>query len=193
MFRWLLPVIALLSFVLTLFHTYRFGRRDYPFFVVAPLYAMLMEWAQRLYLEYYYIDAGPHLLDVPLVIPFGWAAIFYVADQAVEWLWRGKDPFPWRSLVGGLITMVIIVPLEVVGISWDWWLWGVIPQTHGVPWLVPFLPFGAGFSFLLGYHMADPMERRWSRLLTWGISLAVLLFLHTRYLLIVQSYLLRLA
>lgn len=186
--RWLLPAMSLLAFLACLLHSYRFGRRDPLFFVAAAAFVLAMEWAQLLFLDYRYLGFSPRWREVPLIIPLGWSAIFYLSDQVTAQVLRGLHRVR-RVFAAAMVTMVLLLALELAGVRLSWWAWTEEPAMGGLPLLVPFQAFSAGFTFLLGVHLVERMglpDAR-IRLLLLILTLSPLLFVHAGFVYLVRQ------
>ncbi|HID87632.1 MAG TPA: carotenoid biosynthesis protein [Anaerolineae bacterium] len=186
--RWLLPAMALLAFLACLAHSYRFGKRDPLFFVVAVAFALAMEWAQLLFLDYQYVGFPPRWRGVPLVIPLGWSAVFYLSDEVAAQVLRGLH-WARRVFAATMVTMVLLLALELAGLRLGWWTWAEEPAMGGLPLLVPFQAFSAGFTFLLGVHLVAQMGLTDARLRLRFLVLTLfpLLFVHAGFVYLVRQ------
>ena len=76
---------------------------------------------------------GPKVLDVPLVIPFGWLAILIPCWIAAERFLRYK-----HLVVASVLAMAADAVLEFAADSLDWWHWkdGLPTELNYLTWFV---------------------------------------------------------
>jgi hypothetical protein len=188
---WLFPVLALGLLGVSVFHAWHAGDGDPLFLVTAAGYALAMEAVQRLFLSYQYVDFAPRFLDVPLIVPLGWAGVWYVAATLGSQVGARRSGILVPAL-GGLVSLAMVTPVDAVGMAWGWWRWGEQPV------LLPFQAFSAGFTFLLGYGLVARMGltgrvRARVRFLMLILTLAPLLFIHAQAVYLVRELLVRLS
>ena len=193
LFPWLFPLLILGLLVGSLVHAWRVRFRDGLFFFAAAGYGFALEASQRLFLRYTYARFGPHYEGIPLIVPLGWAGVFYLS----RWIGRrvtSEGNWMQAVLAGALVTLGVVLPVEGVAVQLRWWVWAEKPAVAGIPLFTVLQTFSAGLTFLLGYELVARMNLRGIRIriLFLLLTLSPLLFIHAEGVFIARALLARL-
>ena len=98
--------------------------------------------------EYHYGNTlGLKFLGVPLVIGFNWVIVVLGAIAIARKISR---QIVFSALLAALLTAIFDIPLEIVAVNLDYWLWsgGVVPLQNYFAWFVVAFIVALSFNYL---------------------------------------------